>query len=64
MNGWSTAALLLAGWSLVTWAWAEAVSAWWPWLLGGGVALLVAGAVLFLALVSEARNNPEGRRRA
>jgi hypothetical protein len=62
MNGWSAALLLLAGWSLVTWAVAEAADARWPWLLGAGVALLVAGAVLFLALVSEARNNPEGRR--
>ena len=60
MNGWTSAVLLLAGWSLVTWAVAEATGEWWLWLLGGGVALLVAGAVLFLAMLSDARNHPEG----
>jgi hypothetical protein len=60
MNGWTSAVLLLGGWSLVTWAIAEATGELWPWLLGAGFVLLVAGAVLFLAVLSDARNNPEG----
>lgn len=64
MNGWSTAALLLGGWSLVVWGIAEALQAPWVWLLGVGIALLAAGVVLLLVLVSEARNATEGRRHA
>jgi hypothetical protein len=64
MNGWSTATLLLTGWSLVVWGIAEAVQAHWVWLLGVGIALLAGGAVLLLVLVSEARNATEGRRHA
>jgi hypothetical protein len=65
MNGWSSGALLVAGWALVVWAAAEAIQARWVWLLGLGLALLAGGAVLLLVLVSEARNDEtEGPRHA
>jgi hypothetical protein len=60
MNGWTVLALLSSGFTLLTWAVAEATESWWIWPLGFGIALLSAGIVLFLSLVSDARNRQEG----
>ena len=64
MNGWSSAALLTAGWTLIVWAVAEALQAPWVWLLGVGIALLAGGAVLLLGRGREASNATAGRRHA
>jgi hypothetical protein len=60
MNGWLVLSLLLPGFTLLTWGVAEATDSWWIWPLGFGVMLTTAGLVLFLVLVSNARNRPEG----